>query len=198
MPAAGRRYPPDRGSKKKGTSAVARLGFIFHIDQCIGCRACQVACKDKNHLEVGTYFRRVDTVVEDGVYKHYSAACNQCRNAACVQACPTGAMYIAKDGTVQHDDGKCIGCGSCMWACPYGSVKLSRLKGTATKCNSCIDLREKGEKPACVQACITHCLDFGLIEEDELNGDASFLPSPLKTQPTLKIVRGQKGEGKDE
>ena len=166
---------------------MGRLGFTFDLDKCIGCKACQMACKDRGHLELGRFFRRVEVVEAGGRLRHYSAACNHCEHPACVAACPTGAMYVAEDGTVQHDDGKCIGCGSCVWSCPYGAVSLST--GLASKCDACRDLLEKGEKPACVAACPTRCLDFGPLERRQ--GRAEFLPDPGLTDPSLCLKGGK-------
>ena len=90
-------------------------GFYFDMTACIGCRTCQVACKDKNDLEMGVIFRRLSDF-EVGEYPavqtyHYSGSCNHCEKPECVAACPNAAMYIdEEDGTVQHDDEKCIGC----------------------------------------------------------------------------------------
>lgn len=89
-------------------------GFYFNQQACIGCRTCQVACKDKNDLEVGYLFRRVESF-EVGEFPkpatfHYSGACNHCHTPACAEVCPAGATYInEEDGTVQHDDEACIG-----------------------------------------------------------------------------------------
>lgn len=170
---------------------MKRLGFVYDIDKCVGCKACQVACKDKNNLEVGTFFRRVDTIKHNNKYIQYSGSCNHCENPGCVNNCPTGAMHISADKTVQHTAGKCIGCGMCVWSCPYGAVKLSEQKGIANKCNSCIDLRSKGEKPACVKACITHCLDFDYIDNGCVE-DIDYLPSSSLTNPSLVIKRSNK------
>lgn len=167
---------------------VEKLGFIFNSDKCIGCKACQVACKDKNKLELKTFFRKVETIKENNSYIQYSGACNHCENPACVNACPTNAMHISKDTTVQHTAGKCIGCGLCLWSCPYGAINFSKEKGIATKCDSCIDLRNKNQKPACVEACITHCLDFGVIDTKTANNSASYLPSSKITNPSLNII----------
>ena len=168
---------------------MERLGFIYKMNQCIGCMACSVACKDKNHLESGTFFRRVETFKHQGGFVHYSGACNHCASPTCVEECPTNAMHLEEDLTVGHDVGKCIGCGACIWACPYGAVKFSEELGVATKCNSCLDLREKGRKPACVNSCITHCLDFDVITETDEKIFPSFLASPKKTEPSLLIVK---------
>ena len=113
-------------------------GFYFNQQMCIGCRTCQVACKDKNDLEVGYLFRRVESF-EVGEFPapatfHYSGACNHCHTPACVEVCPAGATYInEEDGTVQHDDEACIGCGYCVKACPYGHpVLIEELNVVAT------------------------------------------------------------------
>ena len=84
------------------------LGFYFDMTRCVGCRACQVACKDRNNLDIGLLFRYAKTYETGsfpkvGMY-NYSGSCNHCEHPACVTVCPTGAMYKAEDGTVIHDD----------------------------------------------------------------------------------------------
>ena len=115
------------------------LGFYFNERACSGCRACQTACKDRNNLEVGELFRHVRTfqtgTFPNATMYHYSATCNHCESPACVANCPTGAMQKGDDGTVQHDDEACIGCGSCATACPYevpSSSRRRRSPGSAT------------------------------------------------------------------
>ena len=168
---------------------MKRLGFIYEVGKCLGCKACQVACKDKNQLEIGTFFRRVETFQHEGDFIHFSGGCHHCQAAACLKGCPTGAMHRQTDGTVGHKAGTCIGCGSCIWSCPYGAVKFSEAKGIAMKCNSCDDLRAKGEAPACVQACLTHCLKFGEIDLQNATVHPSFLPDTQITQPSLVILQ---------
>ena len=104
---------------------MEKLGFYYNMNTCVACGACQVACKDIHDLKAGEFFRRV-AVLSEGPY---SGACNHCEEAACVEACPTGAMYKDGDGTTQHDDGRCIGCGACLWNCPYGAVSFSKSRG---------------------------------------------------------------------
>lgn len=91
---------------------------------------------------------------------HYSGACIHCDDAACVTHCPTGAMYRRADGSVGHMKGRCIGCGICAQVCEQGAPKLSRRDGRSSKCTSCSDLRAEGKNPACVDACLTHCLQW--------------------------------------
>ena len=175
---------------------MRRLGFYFNMNTCLGCGACQVACKDKHGLQPGEFYRRVDTVVlEEGggpSYHHYSGACYHCQEPSCVDACMTGAMHVAEDGTVQHDSGMCIGCGTCLWNCPYGSISFSTAKGMGQKCDACADLRALGRAPACVAACPTHSILFGDLEQlQKEHGTCldtlSILPDPSRTKPSLAI-----------
>ena len=160
---------------------MEKLGFTYNMNTCVGCGACQIACKSANGLLPEENFRRVQTLV----YGPYSGSCNHCRDAGCVKACPTGAMYKAEDGTTLHDDGRCIGCGACLWNCPYGAISFSKSKGITQKCTTCQDRREKGENPACVNACPTRSISFGVI--DEPKADLPFLPDSGITGPNLIV-----------
>lgn len=173
------------------------LGFYFNQQNCIGCKTCQIACKDVKNLEVGTLFRRVSDF-ETGTYPearsfHFSMGCNHCENPACVKNCPTSAMYKAEDGTVLHDDGRCIGCKSCMMACPYGVPQFMEELQIVHKCDACADRRAAGKNPACVDACYMRALDFGEIDDlkdrygDNLVSDLPFLPSSELTHPALVV-----------
>ena len=176
---------------------MGRLGFYFNNTQCTGCRTCQVACKDKNRLDVGTLFRHVDSY-ESGKYPeamiyHFSMSCNHCENPACVAACASGAMYKAEDGTVICDQELCDGCGNCVAACPYEAPKMIAETGKVNKCDACAYLRAKGENPACVDACLMRCLEFGDLDElaakhgADLVNTLPFLADPALTNPALLI-----------
>ena len=153
---------------------MANLGFYFDATRCHGCRTCQIACKDKNRLDVGTLFRNVKSY-SVGTYPnvkvfHFSASCNHCTNPACVAGCPTKAMYVAEDGTVLHDDALCIGCGNCVNTCPYGVPTLTDKVNeagytVAGKCDGCYAIRQAGGQPACVASCLARALDFGDLDE---------------------------------
>jgi len=178
---------------------VRNLGFYYDMSACIGCRTCQVACNDKNDLKVGTLFRVVRTF-ETGVYPnarmyHYSGACNHCVDPKCVEGCPTGAMHVAQDGTVQHNADKCIGCRYCIWNCPYGVPQFIEEQGIVGKCDSCKDLRDAGQNPVCVDACVMRCLEFGDLDElsakhgrASLVQDLPILPSSSTTKPSFLVT----------
>ena len=148
---------------------MGKLGFYFDATMCTGCRTCQVACKDKNRLDVGTLYREVKDY-EVGAYPdvkwyHLTMSCNHCENPACVAKCPTGAMYIAEDGTVIHDDALCIGCQTCVAACPYGAPKYIAETQKVGKCDDCAAIRAAGGNPVCVDACPLRALEFGDLDE---------------------------------
>lgn len=177
----------------------------FHIDQegCIGCFTCQIACKDKNDLQVGEYWREVheftggsseerDGVLYSNVYAFWlSMACNHCESPTCVDNCPTGAMHKRnEDGIVLVDQDKCIGCGMCVWSCPYGAPQL--IGKTSSKCNFCIDLLKEGKDPACVAACFMRAIHYGPIDElrDKYGTRTEVKGSPPSniTKPAIVIT----------
>ncbi|MBR1814422.1 MAG: 4Fe-4S dicluster domain-containing protein [Lachnospiraceae bacterium] len=148
---------------------MAQLGFYFDATKCIGCRVCQIACKDKNRLPIGTLFRTVNSYTA-GEYPNISGfnlsmSCNHCENPACVAICPTGAMYKTEEGPVLHDDEMCIGCKSCTLVCPYKQPKFVAELGIVQKCDSCYAIRKAGGVPVCVDACPMRALDFGDMDE---------------------------------
>lgn len=179
--------------------------YGFYVDQqhCVGCFTCQIACKDKNELADGLRWRKVHEfnggtcIKENGVFKNNVFAywlplsCNHCKNPKCVENCPTGAMYKREeDGVVLVDQDRCVGCGYCVWSCPYEAPKV--VGKTVSKCNFCIDLLEQGENPACVDACIMRVLKFGPIEELRAEygeiAEVKGLPSKDITDPSLVIT----------
>ena len=148
------------------------LGFYVDLASCIGCKTCQVACKDRRDIQVaGPRLRRVDTF-ECGTYPevamfHLNLSCNHCESPACVANCPTGAMYKDDDGTVQHDDEACIGCQACMDACPYGARSYNEDLNVVEKCTCCVQRLHEGEKPACVATCGTGARVYGDLDDPE-------------------------------
>lgn len=177
------------------------LGFYVDMERCIGCRTCQVACKDRRDLHMaGPRLRRVDSY-ESGAYPevgmfHLVMSCNHCENPACTAACPTGAMYKDENGIVQHDDDLCIACQACVAACPYGAPQYIEADNMVQKCDACSALREAGKNPVCVDACPMRAIDFGEISElqERYGADGSALVSELPclepastTEPNLLL-----------
>ncbi len=151
--------------------------FYFDSSSCSGCKACQVACQDKNNLPLGVLWRRVYEVSggqwtrtgeawTSTVFAYnLSVACNHCVHPKCAGVCPVDAYEVRPDGVVLIDPQKCIGCGYCAWACPYDAPQMDRSGGSMTKCNLCCDNLDAGLPPACVAACPLRCLE--LVETDD-------------------------------
>ena len=185
---------------------MTQYGFYFDASKCTGCKTCMVACKDKNNLPVGMNFRRVTEFSggnwrqdratgawhQDAFAYYLSISCNECSDPACVKVCPTKAHFKrAEDGLVLIDPKKCIGCGACLAACPYGAPQLDREARKMRKCDTCLDRREKGLNPVCVDACPQRAPGFGPIDElRKKYGDCAAiapLPDASVTKPNLVI-----------
>jgi len=182
-----------------------QLAFYFEQKHCTGCYTCQIACKDKNNLEVGEQFRKVyeitggnyikkgNAIMQDIYAFWISVSCNHCIDPVCVKKCPTGALKKRlEDGIVVVDKYKCIGCSSCVKSCPYEAIQYDSNNKKVSKCDFCLDLIESGKDPVCVSACPMRALDYGDIEVlQEKYGNISEtegLPSSNITKPALVIT----------
>lgn len=172
--------------------------FIINTNVCISCHSCQYACAEKNGLAKEQWRRRVILVRQGDTFTPYSLGCNHCLSPACVAACPTKAMVRDEErGLVLHRDSFCIGCGSCVWACPYGAVSIDPYTGLASKCDGCAEETKNDGVPACAAACPTKALQYEAVEEFEkeyvvTEPDLAFLPDPKETRPGLRLIRKKK------
>ena len=134
-----------------------RYGFVIDQRKCIGCHACTVACKEENQVPLGvnrTWVKYIEKGVFPDTRRYFSVMrCNHCDDAPCVTICPTVALYRRSDGIVDFDGGRCIGCKSCMQACPYDALYIDPETKTAAKCHYCAHRVEAGLEPACVVVC---------------------------------------------
>ncbi|OLC01346.1 MAG: hypothetical protein AUH30_00350 [Candidatus Rokubacteria bacterium 13_1_40CM_68_15] len=146
-----------------------RYGFVIDQRKCIGCHACTVACKEENQVPLGA-FRTWVKYVERGTFpntrRYFSVLrCNHCDDAPCVTICPTVALYRRLDGVVDFDGERCIGCKSCMQACPYDALYIDPATQTAAKCNYCAHRLEVGLEPACVIVCPERAIIAGDLDD---------------------------------
>jgi len=145
--------------------------WVKLLDQtrCIGCHACTTACKSENEVPLGvtrTYVKSVDVGTFPQVRRAFQVTrCNQCSDAPCVSACPTGAMYRRPDGIVDFDKSICIGCKACMAACPYDAIFINPDDHSAEKCNFCAHRLDGGLEPACVTVCPTGAILVGDLND---------------------------------
>jgi len=178
----------DREAATYGDEQRERVGFFTDTTLCIGCKACEVACKEWNELPADGYAfsgHSYDNTLElsGNTWRHVafveqqaaegprwlmeSDVCKHCTHAACLDVCPTGAIVRTEFGTVVIQQDICNGCAYCVSACPYGVVakKESDGDGRAGKCTMCYDRLKIGEEPACAKACPTESIQFGVLDD---------------------------------
>jgi carbon-monoxide dehydrogenase iron sulfur subunit len=164
-------------------------GRVFvEVERCVACKRCVMACAVEHSVskdmitamtEVPAPRARVRLVAVDGVT--IPTECRHCDGAACVAACPTGAVF--KDGAhgpVILKSSRCVGCGSCVVACPYGVIRQHYETHEVYKCDLCAERLAADVEPACVEACPTGCLSFGVEQE---------LRSWLKDMASMQATR---------
>jgi formate dehydrogenase iron-sulfur subunit len=186
-----------------------RMGFFTDTSVCIGCKACEVACKEwngvpedglnltgmsyDNSVGLGADTWRHVAFIEqskpmagqvtgaapagaeghDGLrWLMASDVCKHCTHAACLDVCPTGALFRTEFGTVVVQEDICNGCGYCVSACPYGVIDQRQGDGRVWKCTLCYDRIGAGAEPACAQACPTDSIQFGPLDELRERADA--------------------------
>jgi formate dehydrogenase iron-sulfur subunit len=166
------------------------MGFFTDTTICIGCKACEVACKNWNQLPAanggvwemsgdsydntrrldGTHWRHVKFVEQfpteyNGRWLLMSDVCKHCVQAGCLEVCPTGAIIRTEFDTVVIQSDVCNGCRACIAACPFGVIDMNPAAGTAQKCTLCYDRISVGLEPACSKACPTDSIQFGTIAD---------------------------------
>jgi len=168
--------------------AGTRYGFFTDTTICIGCKACEVACKEWNQVPdkslgfTGTSYDNTASLGAD-TWRHVafveqpatelagfrflmsSDVCKHCTSAACLEVCPTGAIFTTEFQTIGVQDDICNGCGYCVTACPFGVIERRESDGGAWKCTLCYDRLRGAKQPACAQACPTDSIQFGPLDE---------------------------------
>jgi formate dehydrogenase iron-sulfur subunit len=203
--------PPHDGGY---TDHHERMGFFTDTTVCIGCKACEVACKEWNHVpddgltftgmsydntgglsadtwrhvafieqpksvgaQTGTTGAvdigmpgsgppgRAEAARDEFRWLMSSDVCKHCTHAACLDVCPTGALFRTEFGTVVVQEDICNGCGYCVPACPYGVIDQRKVDGRAWKCTLCYDRIGDGLEPACAKSCPTDSIQFGVLSD---------------------------------
>jgi Fe-S-cluster-containing dehydrogenase component len=148
---------------------MVNYGFVIDNRTCIGCHACTVACKSEHDVPIGvnrTHVKYIETGTYPDSSREFSVhRCNHCEDAPCTTICPTYALFTRDDGIVDFDNDRCIGCKSCMQACPYDALYIDPNEGTAAKCNYCAHRVENSYEPACVIVCPTESIISGDLED---------------------------------
>ena len=205
-------------TRKRAAVANEAMGFFTDTTVCIGCKACEVACKNWNQLPSthggvsemsgdsydntrkldGTHWRHVKFIEQfDGPYNGrwlmMSDVCKHCVQAGCLEVCPTGAIIRTEFDTVVIQSDVCNGCRACIAACPFGVIDINPVSGTAQKCTLCYDRLKVGLEPACSKACPTDSIQFGSIVE--LRTRAQKRVDQLKSQGVKAELYGADPNG---
>lgn len=196
---------------------MKQYGFYINTDSCVGCKTCEIACKDHKNLPVGVRIRKVREygggkwVNKDGflmpsdVFNYYvSMSCMHCANPACMENCPVNAITRDEEyGAVVINKEKCIGaeCKVCIDACPYHSPAFDEKENKACKCDMCIDKLKEGRNPVCIDSCLQRCIEFGEIEQLRKKygtlAEIAPLPGAEVTNPNVVIKAHKFGKKVD-
>lgn len=149
---------------------ASQMGFLLDQKWCIGCQACVTGCQMRHRTPDDVQLRTATSFEQQPVGPWISVACNHCEDPACVSVCPTGATIKREDGIVAHDPEVCIGCQSCIKACPYGHPVYLEEENRIIRCDMCAARLDAGDVPACVEACPMKILTVDTVENNEAAG----------------------------
>jgi DMSO reductase iron-sulfur subunit len=166
-------------------SENVQYGMVIDTGHCIGCQTCVISCKMSHQVPKDVFWSSVESLDGEiiyqstGIFPNTTLAfrprlCNHCENPACAANCPTGAMHKdSATGIVSVDTETCIGCGYCVWSCPYNAPSMDTEHNVMSKCNFCSERVEEGKLPYCVESCPARARFFGVISDPK--GDLTAL-----------------------
>jgi len=202
------------------TAKNKRYGMVMDLDLCVGCRGCEVACRQENDLKprIGEplnlktqripHLTKVETIGPYGTFPDvdmffFPKLCNHCEQAPCVTACPTGAMTQREDGIVTIARKRCISCLNCLDACPFQAIFYDKEDDTLSKCHLCAHRIDHELEPACVSTCMTRCRVFGDLNDPDSapsrllrEKEDAIMPLPVPwgspAQPRVFYIRSRR------
>ncbi len=209
---------PDPSSLAGWEEHPPRMGFFTDTSVCIGCKACEVACKEWNNVPedglaflgmsydntgaLGASTWRHVAFIEQGRpgaggvrWLMSSDVCKHCTSAACLEVCPTGSLIRTEFGTVVVQQDICNGCGYCVPACPFGVIDRREDDGRVWKCTLCYDRLKDGLTPACAKACPTESIQFGELLELRTRAEERVATLQQGGEPGARLYGADPGDG---
>lgn len=171
-----------------------QMGFVFNADACIGCMACEIACRNENKTYGDIKWRKVTKLSPD---TFLSNSCNHCSSPECFRVCPENAFTKRHDGIVLIDSNLCTGCMLCVEACPYDAPQFDPTTNKVTKCQMCYPRQDQDLLPACVEACSTVALgivDLEIFNDQNAVPTIEGFPDIRITQPSIAFYPARKKE----
>ena len=176
-----------------------RYGLVIDLERCVGCQACDIACRVENGMETISGMR-VETIGGDypdtpeGAFPDLSmyflpVPCMHCDESVCMEACPTGAIFKRADGIVILGEGKCDGCQMCLSVCPYDALSYEPQRNVVRKCNLCYERLDDGFEPFCATCCGVSAIYYGDLE------DPASMVSQLISHRSAYQINPEKGTG---
>ena len=168
---------------------VKQLTLYVDTKRCMGCRACEIACKMEHDLPAGPRYITVkESEAGQGLnerFEYLPSPCLHCGDAPCIKVCPTAALSKRPDGIVLVDSGKCAGCHKCLWICPVGAPQFG-ADGHMHKCDLCVRRIDEGMEPACMHACPAEAILCG--SEEEISVTLSERYRAIHSKPCYEVT----------
>jgi Fe-S-cluster-containing dehydrogenase component len=169
-------FKPDPACASGEVDAENAAAMLYDATKCIGCLACEEACKEWNNLPPeaeppsklsASNFTVVEEYETCAIQTYCKVQCMHCLHPACVSVCPVQALEKTEAGPVIYHPERCIGCRYCMVSCPFGvpQIDWNETLPTIAKCTFCADRQAEGLQPACAEVCPTGALKFGTRTE---------------------------------
>lgn len=166
---------------------MTQYTLIIDVERCVGCYACEVACKQENHISQAnlSWIKVVQVGPKqegDKLVMHFvPTVCKHCGNPPCIEACPEDAITKREDGIVLINEDLCIGCKACIEACPFKAPLFNPEKNVVEKCTLCVHRVEKSLKPNCATHCPAEAIIFG---------DPTKLAKQLREEYAVHHIKG--------